>query len=244
MIALNLHALLLLESGLPVDDVFRIIDTAPLRYRSYPIPKRTGGFRQIAQPARELKVLQHVVLDHILSTFPVHPSASAYEAGRSIYHNAKTHAGAGIILKLDFQSFFPSIVPRDWAILAKSSKKYEISDLEIRVISRLLFWGDGKNSPKKLSIGAPTSPKMSNIILFDFDSKLSKFANDLGVNYTRYADDITVSGDDIVKLRDFENFARLALSEMKSPKLKINESKRGIYRKGERQMVTGLILTP
>lgn len=241
---LNLLNMLVLESGLPLDDVFRIIDTAPLRYKSYPIPKRSGGIRQIAQPARELKALQYVLLDHVLNAFPVHPSAAAYEKGRGIKDNAAFHASSNCILKLDFKSFFPSIGPRDWSIFAKKNSLFEFSDIDVKTISRLLFWGDGHNNPKKLSIGAPTSPKVSNILLYEVDSEISLSCTVAGLKYTRYADDITISGKFSSDILNFERKIREIIRDTKSPKLTFNDNKRGLYTKGERRMVTGLVITP
>lgn len=46
----------------------------------------------------------------------------------------------------------------------------------------------------RLSQGAPTSPVISNIALTDIDGALSAIAQDHGIRFTRYADDITFSG--------------------------------------------------
>jgi RNA-directed DNA polymerase len=50
----------------------------------------------------------------------------------------------------------------------------------------------------KLVIGAPTSPVLSNALMYDFDQKWSQICTDYQVTYTRYADDIYMS----TKLRD------------------------------------------
>ena len=241
---IRLLTMLLVGSGLPIDDVFRVIETAPRRYKTYLIPKRSGGWREIAQPARELKALQYVLLNQVLSEFPVHAAASAYEQGRSIKANADKHAGARRILKLDFRSFFPSIKPKDWEALVRRSQCIQISNDDLKIMSRLLFWGGGSVRPVKLSIGAPTSPRLSNLILYDLDCALSQFAAESGVSYTRYADDITLSGNQLDAILLVEKEARRLIKVSRSPNLSFNEEKRGLYHRGQRQMVTGLILTP
>jgi RNA-directed DNA polymerase len=231
------------EFGLGTADLLRIIGTAPARYKVYSIPKRNGGARVIAQPSRELKDIQRFILRDTLSKLPVHDSATGYVNGRNIRENAQVHVDANNILKLDFRDFFPSITVGDWRRYAKKSN-LNIPVDELSLYSRILFWGRGSYDPKCLSIGTPTSPTLSNLILFELDEKLSQAATERGVRYTRYADDITVSGERIEDLIRFEATARATVSRLKSPQLTFNEEKRGIYTNSQRRMVTGLVITP
>jgi RNA-directed DNA polymerase len=95
-------------------DLERIIATAPARYKVYTIPKRHGGHRIIAQPSRELKMIQRYILYNKLDGCPIHEAAMAYVTGRNIRANAERHRAENVILKLDFKDFFPSIKVRDW----------------------------------------------------------------------------------------------------------------------------------
>jgi RNA-directed DNA polymerase len=177
--------------GMSFGDVARVIASAPARYYVFEIAKRTGGKRIIAQPARELKAIQRYILQEKLSLFPVHNCATAYMEGNSIAENALVHVNSGPILKMDFESFFPSIKAADWSKFARKYKRDEIETKDIPLYSKLLFWGEEKKNkvPRCLSIGAPTSPALSNILLFALDTELSCYAQRLGVKYTRYADD-------------------------------------------------------
>lgn len=232
--------------GLSRSDLNRIIATAPARYKVYEIPKRRGGKRTIAQPSRELKAIQRFVLEQKLSVFPVHAAAMGYVSGRGILSNARQHQRGQALLKLDFENFFPSIKVRDWILLCKSSNFDAIHLEDLPLYSKILFWGAKKKSikPQCLSIGAPTSPALSNILMFALDNTLAATAADVGVVYTRYADDITISGPDIDQVRNFESAARKIIRAAKSPKLKFNEEKRGLFQSGDRRMVTGLVITP
>jgi RNA-directed DNA polymerase len=122
-----------------------------------------------------LKAIQRYILREKLSLFPVHECATAYMEGDSIAKNALIHVASGPILKMDFQSFFPSIKVADWSRFARKHKKDEIEAKDIPLYSKLLFWGEEKNNkvPRCLSIGAPTSPALSNIMLFALDTELS-----------------------------------------------------------------------
>ncbi len=233
--------------GFSGSDIQRIVSTAPARYKVYQIPKRNGaGWRTIAQPSRELKALQHFILHNKLTAFPVHPSAMAYAANRNIKKNADQHVAADVLLKLDFTDFFPSIKVSDWEKFAKRVTVNEIDQNDIKLYSRIMFWGQQVRStvPRCLSIGAPTSPALSNILLYDLDVQLCLEAQQQGVRYTRYADDITISGATEEAVLRFEKSVKKNVRALKSPKLSFNEEKRGVYGKGQRRMVTGLILTP
>ena len=102
----------------------------------------------------------------------------------------------------------------------------------------------GQRAPYCLSIGAPSSPAVSNIIMFEFDKNMNRFAAKNGIRYTRYADDITVSAREFKELRQFEKHLRAYISRNKTPALKVNEEKRAVFSASERRLVTGLVLTP
>jgi RNA-directed DNA polymerase len=172
----------------------------------------------------------------------VHPAATAYVKGRSIGENARRHSKNDVILKLDFEDFFPSIRVRDWTTYIQKYAPEWTNDGAI--LTRILFWGQGQPRPKCLSIGAPTSPLISNLVMYELDQIISREADEKALVYTRYADDITVSGSSIDSIIAFERFIRAAVKQSATPKLKINEKKRGVYTKGQRRMVTGLIITP
>jgi hypothetical protein len=225
-------------------DLMRIIETAPARYKEYTIPKRRGGQRLIAQPSRELKALQRYILEFKLSAFPIHEAATGYVKGRNIHFNAEMHRHNRVILKLDFQDFFPTITVRDWNLLLRARRPDVIDPGDLNLYRLLLFWGQRSRIPRCLSIGAPTSPTLSNIIMFELDTRFANVARTSKVTYTRYADDMTISGASVEHVRQFEEDIIKIVRSTKSPALTFNQQKRGVYLKGEKRMVTGLIITP
>jgi hypothetical protein len=241
---MSLVSALAREAGISVRDIERIISNAPRRYKVYTIPKRNGGDRVIAQPAVEVKALQNLLIMRVFSGLPVHESAYAYVRGRSIRQNALRHSKSEWILKLDFESFFNSIRPVDLERVLLGSKNLKVDPTDFEAIYQLTFWGARTSLPVGLSVGAPSSPMLSNIIMYDFDKRAGEIAADLGITYTRYADDITASSiNSRSTLLKFERSlpALLAKSHLK---LRLNHDKRGLYGRGERRMVTGLIITP
>ena len=241
---MNLLTLLNLETGAPISAISRIISTAPKRYKEYDIPKRSGGKRRIAHPAKELKLLQRVILAEILEECPISDIATAYIKGRGILHNAQQHVGQRWLLKLDFKDFFHSITPKDWdrATNRLTCLKGWRDDKDL--FHHILFWGRGTDTPTCLSIGAPTSPLISNLVCFKLDSWLRENAESRGLRVTRYADDITISGSNVPQLLKFERALENVLEKNRGLQLTLNSKKRGLYGPGERQIVTGLILTP
>lgn len=228
-------------SGLLEKDVRQIARTAPRRYKTYTIPKRNGELREISQPAKEVKLLQRIFAKEYLADLPVHPAAMAYEKGLGIRENADRHSPNGPIFKLDFSSFFPSIKASDWLIYAA---QHDIcDDEEDRNLAGQLLFQKRRNEVLRLAIGAPTSPHLSNLLLYEFDDIVFKKASQEKVTYTRYADDLTFSAKRTGYLQPIEKLVRETLREIKFPKLKLNDDKRVFATRKYRRMVTGVILT-
>lgn len=241
---MRLISLLNAETGAPVSALRRIIATAPKRYKEYDIPKRSGGTRRIAHPAKELKELQRVILHEVLDKCPVSPVASAYVKGRGILYNAQIHCEQKWILKLDFKDFFHSLTPADWDRVVDRTECLSSFSSDMEDFNKILFWGRKTVDPKCLSIGAPTSPSVSNILCHKLDEWLAARAVDSDLKVSRYADDITVSGSEPARLLRFERDLAKVLESNKGLRLTLNPKKRGLYGPGDRRMVTGLIITP
>lgn len=231
---------LVLTTGLGRDDLVRIVNTAPKRYKTFEIPKRNGGVREISQPARELKFIQRALVELLLRELPVHAAAKAYMPRTSIKDNANLHCGTGPILKMDFKYFFPSIKGNDWT---RYCSDHNVLDRTNANITANIFFRKAKGEKHlKLSIGAPSSPILSNILMFEFDSILSGEAARRGINYSRYADDLTFSGQRIGMLKDMVKEVRLAIRKTRYPKLTVNEKKTVFITSASKRVVTGIVL--
>lgn len=238
----KLLPLLTSGTGLSEHDVLKIVRNAPVRYKTYPIAKRDGGERIISQPARELKALQRILAAELLSDLPVHAAATAYRPGISIRTNASAHAKNGPILKFDFKEFFPSIRAKDWrAYCEKNSLFTDARDLWIS--TNVFFQKRYGSASLRLAIGAPSSPSLSNVLMNDFDAKITELVSRDRVVYTRYADDLTFSAKRTGFLTGVENTLRKTIRETKSPSLTINETKTVLATTKYKRFVTGLILT-
>jgi hypothetical protein len=237
----SLIPMLSAKAGLNEFDVRRILVTAPSRYKTYSIAKRNGDKRRISQPAREVKALQRIFLEQVLRKLPVHPAATAYRDGISIKANALPHAGDGPIRKFDFKDFFPSIKETDWRIYCLKNDIFSDPE-DIHVSTRLLFFRMKGSTVLRLSIGAPTSPIVSNILMYQFDERMSELAKNDHVTYTRYADDITFSAKRTGFLNGAERSLKTLVKEVASPSLKLNNDKRVSATRKYKRFVTGLVL--
>ena len=208
--------------------LLRISNSPEFFYRSFQVPKKSGGERTINEPLPSLKEIQRWILEEILNQYPVSGYAKAYIRNRSIKDNAHFHVNQKLVLTIDVKDFFPSL----------RIKKVNSFFLKIGYSSPVAFLLSNLCCLNgELPQGAPTSPALSNILMINVDKRISAFAKKKGIQYTRYADDMTFSGD-------FEpgmliKFVRNVLRNMR---LRINYEKLRVRRPGQRQEVTGVIV--
>jgi len=226
--------------GLPKVTIQVLARKANHAYKVYTIPKRSGGSREIHHPSKELKALQRWLLQNVINYWPVHGAAAAYRPNLSIAHNAKRHAGSNYLLRMDLQNFFPSITSEDvktYLTQSDFSKLEKWQSVDFDLFTALVC----RNG--QLTIGAPTSPALSNALCADLDHELEAVAHARDTIYTRYADDLFFSTVRADVLRVFPDLVKEILKSLGCPAgLAINDSKtRHSSKKGRRQ-ITGLVL--
>jgi len=221
------------------DYVEKVARSASYRYKEYTIPKRRGGLRTIHHPAKPLKAIQRWLLREVIEDLPVSDCAFAYRQGKNIAAHAKIHVRSHFLLRMDIKDFFPSITSDDIAnYIAQHAKSFSSWHSEdVRIFCQLVC----RNG--QLTIGAPTSPGISNVLCYDLDISLRRLAGESDVVYTRYADDLFFS----TKIRDLLKNIELRVTEIvenaKCPvNLRINRDKTRHSSKCGRRQVTGIIL--
>jgi hypothetical protein len=233
---------LLSQSPLSKRELEILIDTAPSRYKEHYIEKRNGrGKRLISQPTAELKFFQRLLVDFELSDLDIHDAATAYRNGRSIHNHAMPHANSKYILKLDFKNFFPSL--RASALNTLLSRKSRYTNDELYVICQIACKRMGKSGELSLSIGAPSSPFLSNALMYEFDNRLASHCLRNSVIYTRYADDIALSTSTPGILDETKQFVGALLHECRELNLDLNEEKTVNVSRKRRRVLTGLTLS-
>ena len=232
------------DLDITIQDVRRLAWTAPRRYKVYYIDRRHGkGRRQIAQPTPDVKMAQRWLNRNVLATFPVHNSATAYVRGRGIRYNAERHVESNYLLKMDFKNFFPSILAHDLVLHTRKYSPYRFNEEEMLLLMRLLYWMPRNTNTLRLSIGAPSSPMLSNLLMWDFDNRVRAICDERNVIYTRYADDLAFSTIEPGVLHEINQIVESIVNELDYPKLRINDEKTLNLSKKHSRRLTGLVLS-
>lgn len=233
------------EMRVPISLVENALAFAHIRYKKIQIKKRSGGIRTIIQPSAELKLVQAWLNARVFTRLPLSSAASAFRKGASIVINATTHSRSRYSVRMDIRDFFPSISFDDLThtILKNTSAlpDYATTEEFQNLVRTACFDINGK-----LPIGYPTSPAISNSVMFEIDEALlQKLATDINKfgdsRLTRYADDFVFSSDKKGACKAFISTLGKTLSESIHPKLSINNSKTKLMsRAGGSTLVTGL----
>ena len=193
-------------------------------YRSFKIPKRSGGLRQIDAPNDELKRALYDLKMIFEKKFYMsyHTAAFAYVHGRSTIDSVKRHQQnkSRWFLKTDMRHFFPSTSPEFLMKMLCMTFPFcaFIED----------DWGNRELLEKALSLcflngglpqGTPTSPMLTNALMIPIDHAISKMCHEYQPHlcYTRYADDILISSEYSFKWTDVQNKLIAILNSFEAP---------------------------
>jgi RNA-directed DNA polymerase len=229
----------LLGKGFGLDELARRLDVSVDELTNFSpdyterfIEKRTGGTRRLLVPSPELKDLQHRILKRLLAQLKVHPAATGFESGTSIVHNAAQHTDQAVVICMDVRDFFPqTTADRVTAYFQRIGWNRETAEL----LTKLTTWEDG------LPQGAPTSPRLSNLVNVVLDARIERFVHGRKGTYTRYADDICISFPKDYSKR-IRGTVQVVGRHLKAFGYQLNAKKTRILRQHQQQNVTGLVV--
>lgn len=249
------------DLGINVKFLYLLSNRTPEFYKIYRIPKKNGKFRTIEAPCAILKRIQQYILRFVLpdkislgatrctkalqsirrqdpeadisrkEIIGLMSAATAFEPGTSIKDNAENHCGQPVVIALDVKDFFPSLKYK--RVLALFRKYTERENTAVMLAKLCTLYGH-------LPQGAVTSPHISNLLLHDLDFTLKLYALDHGLEFTRYADDLTFSGNP--DNGEISALIQTCRQELRKSGLRLNNDKIKIMRKGMRQEVTGIVV--
>lgn len=222
-------------------------------YRYQWRPKSTVGYRLLEAPKYRLRALQRQLLDDILNRIPPHEAAHGFRRGRSCLTHAALHVGKAWVVRLDLEDFFPAIaagrVVRLFQTLgypmptARYLGALCTHATPIAVVSE----GPGTWRARReytaahLPQGAPTSPPLANLCAFALDARLHGLAGHLGLVYSRYADDLALSGEAICR-RDLPGMLRSVATIAAEEGFRVNPRKTRLLPAHRRQQLTGIVV--
>ena len=223
--------------------------STPEQYRVFQIPKKSGGTRQIEAPNEELKAFQRKVLDNMKQDFYISPHVHSFRSRHNVVTGAGGHVGATYVLHIDASNFFPSIT---WRNFMSNVRYGHHRNVQAQDLAKCFCQFPGENEPR-LPQGAPTSPWLSNIYLSRFDDMMARYLAFLSTritngrptdlspyNYSRYADDITISGPS--KDRLWAIFFKMKEKLERHYGLVINTKKTRMMGPGQRKIVCGIVV--
>jgi len=244
---------LCLLAGVNIGNIAKIYNSGRIdAYKRFKLKKKRGGYRVIQSPENELKYLQRWVLHNILEKIPSHSSCKGFDKRTSIKQNAEMHLNKQGILKIDLLRFYDSINEKRILGIFKSMGYHQNLAVSLAKICTLrpnqTFLNSFKSTEQTLKDrikksvegilpqGAPTSPKLSNLIARRLDIRLAALGNKNNLSYSRYADDITFSGE----IESLNNIRKIIYRIIREENFYVNYDKTKLLIRGNPFFVTGL----
>jgi RNA-directed DNA polymerase len=225
-------------------------------------PREWSVVRVIERPKSELKRVQRVVLRRILDAIPAHDAAHGFRRGRSVVTHAAGHSGRRALLRFDLEHFFPSVFGgRVYGTFRAAgypeSVAHALTALCVNVVPSAEWSAVARPADPQLLAshsrlglrlatphlpqGAPTSPALASLAAYGLDRRLSALAGRFGASYTRYADDLAISGG--ANLIGAAAGLRAAVHEIAANEgFRINERKSRLMTSAGRQELCGVVV--
>lgn len=219
-------------------------------YVRFAIPKRGGGHRVIMAPKRRLKAIQRRLLELLASKLPVSEHAHGFRAGRGTRGNAEPHVGQKMVIRVDLKNFFPTVtfgrvrgylIALGYGFPVATSLACLMTEAERQPVE--LEDGSLVHVPvthRHCVQGAPTSPALCNALLLKLDRRIAGLARKFGVNYTRYADDLTFSGP--LDHKQAFGLTQAVRRIVEAEGFIVNAEKTKLLSQARRQTVTGAVV--
>lgn len=224
----------------------------PLAHYRYRWIEKSVGKRLVEIPKQRLRGLQRRILRGILDPLPMHHAAHGFRRRRSCLTYARPHVGQAMVVRMDLEAFFPGIpAPRVHALFATLGYPHAVASLLTALCTNAVpmtvaragaTWLEAKRlGVPHLPQGAPTSPALANLCALHLDLRLDGLAKSLGANYTRYADDLAMSGDQAFRRRG-ASITRQVATIAEEEGFALNHRKTRLMARGHRQVLTKIIV--
>lgn len=215
--------------------------------------------RLLEVPEDRMRRTQRALLDQLLSRIPANDAAHGFLPGRSVVTGAARHVASDIVVSLDLTTFFARVTAtRIYGTLRQAGYGEQIAHaitglctnaVPPRVLAAMPPGGSPEErfalrralATSHLPQGAPSSPMLANLAVRRLDSRLTGWAEKADASYTRYADDLTFSGNGDIARRP-DAFIRGVRRIIADEGHIANPAKTRVRRQGTRQAVTGIVV--
>jgi len=217
-------------------------------YRVWRIPKAHGGFRIIEAPKERLAAAQRRILDDVLVSVPPHPAAHGFVRGRSAVSFSGPHSLHDTVVRIDLKHCFEHAnYRRVKAVFTAIGYTPGVCEYLAALCTTTCSIDDAAQldsfhaallRERHLPQGAPTSPALLNLILRRMDIRIAGFAEKNRLTYTRYGDDLALSGDDI----DPKLVTWVVSSIVHDEGFRVHPDKLRVMGDHQRQQLAGLVV--
>jgi RNA-directed DNA polymerase len=197
-------------------------------YKAKSQPKADGTSRKLLVPYGRLKELQLLIKERVFDRIPLLPCVQGGVKNKSVISNALPHVGQTIVFSIDIKNFFPSVSPTR---VVRIFRSIGFGEEAAEILTKLTTW------QFQLPQGTHTSTAIANLSLGEIDKRIRTLSTMHGFAYTRYVDDLTLSGGyRILKFRG------LLQRIVESDGFSVKPEKTVTMHAGMRQVVTKLVV--
>lgn len=198
--------------------------------------------RKIIKPNKKLKTFHTFLNLFLFEHLPINEGVVfSYRKGFSAYDAVAPHVAGRHFFQSDIQDFFTSI---DRSLVRQTIEygkdRAPIADVDAYIERILdLVCVDGSLPP-----GLPASPIISNAVLLAFDEDIQAHCRSFGGTYTRYSDDIIVSGPERKPLEGLMERLSSSLGSKYGSRFHLNTGKSKLFKTGSKINILGLAILP
>ena len=171
-------------------EILTVLSNKKNEYEKIEIPKKKG-YRKIycLKSNSKIKRYQQNLINNFFSHYPIPVVAKGFVEGENYFSYMKEHVGSNYFLRIDIKDFFESIKYEHFENFMYEMETFKDKNNEgiIKIIWNIISYND------YLVQGAVSSPMISNLIFRRTDQRILKYCQELGIKYTRYADDLLFS---------------------------------------------------
>jgi len=250
------------HTGISYSILRKLVARENKAYKIFKIKKRSSGYRVICVPNKDLLKIQKWINKFVLSKLESSPFSYAFEQGQSIVDCAAQHLGCRWLIKIDLRNFFESLSEIQVFRIFKEAGYNNLLSFEMARLCTKQAKGGWKYHSKywknnfsgiikeynadiigHLPQGAPTSPKLANLIVKNLDFEVNDIAKKYSLVHTRYADDMIFSTiDNSFDFKKAQCFIKEIFFILPKYGLLPNRQKTKIIPPGGRKIVLGLLV--